>query len=205
MGSELALLNKQKVGINDFYSSKRDHSKRQELHNYLIEKENLGDSEIVFIEFGVFDGNSFKFWTTKNKHPQSKFYGFDTFEGLPENWGAFKAGDMNSSIPIIDGETRHEFFKGMFQDTLYGFLEMKKGELFKRKVIHFDADLFSSTLFGLTNLDRYLNSGDIIIFDEYNVPNHEYLAFSAYKQAFYRKFEFLGAVNNFYQVAFKLQ
>jgi O-methyltransferase len=204
MGKEVNRLNQQKVGMNDFFTWKRDHSKREALHQFIIEKEALKSEAIIYIEFGVFNGKSFKYWVESNTNASSKFYGFDTFEGLPENWGGFKAGDMLSGIPQIDSGNRHVFFKGLFQDTLYPFLNQYNLHENKRLVIHLDADLFSSTLYALCNLDRYLKTGDIIIFDEYNVPNHEFLAFETYKQAYYRKFELLGAVNNFYQTAFKM-
>ena len=74
----------------------------------------------------------------------------------------------------------------------------------KRKIIHLDADLFSATLFVLTTLARELKPGDILLFDEFNVPNHEWMAYKQFVDSFYMKTEVLGAVNNYYQVAFKI-
>ena len=39
------------------------------------------------------------------------------------------------------------------------------------------------------------------LFDEFNVPNHEFYAFKLFTESFYVKTRLLGAVNNFYQVA----
>jgi hypothetical protein len=70
-----------------------------------------------------------------------------------------------------------------------------------RKIIHLDADLFTSTLFVLTSLGSSLKKGDILIFDEFNVPNHEFFAFKIFSDSFYVKTRLLGAVNNYFQVA----
>jgi hypothetical protein len=70
------------------------------------------------------------------------------------------------------------------------------------KVIHLDADLYSATIFTLSVLYPYLNSGDVIMFDEFNVPMHEYKAYREFVDNFYIKLTPLSAVNNFYQTAF---
>ena len=46
-----------------------------------------------------------------------------------------------------------------------------------------DADLYSSTLYVLTMLAPYLKAGDIVMFDEFTVPRHEYLAFKISEKA----------------------
>lgn len=191
------------AALNDFYRPKRDYSLRYSLYEHVLLVENLRDQPIDYLEFGVAKGHSFKWWLEKNKHPDSQFFGFDTFEGLPEKWGAFMKGSMSFSVPELH-DSRHEFFKGLFQDTLYHFLAKNKIKQNHRKVIHLDADLFSSTLFVLTTVHPHLTKGDLLIFDEFNVPNHEFLAFECYTKSFYVDYEMIGAVNNYLQVAIKL-
>ena len=145
-----------KMILNDFFLSKRDYSKRYHLYEYVINRVGLNDAPINYIEFGVSAGHSIKWWAEHIKHSGSRFYGFDTFEGLPENWGTFHKGDMNSRIPQLDDE-RVIFIKGLFQKTVPNFIS-HQFEHQQRKVIHFDADLFSATLFALTSMAPLLQS-----------------------------------------------
>ena len=192
--------------LNDFYVSKRDYNKRYQLYDTVVKHYQLDTKEIVYLEFGVAEAHSFKWWLAKNNNPGSAFYGFDTFEGLPEDWGRhFKKGDMSASLPDINDQ-RAGFFKGIFQDTLHGFIGQHEPALrTKQKVIHMDADLFSSTIFVLSQFYPYLSKGDIIFFDEFNVANHEYQAYKIFSEAFYVKMRPVAAVNNFYQVAFVVE
>jgi len=191
------------VEFSDFPSKNFEYNKRDELFENIYQRE-IQDEAIDYLEFGVAAGRSFRWWTGKVKNPDSRFYGFDTFTGLPEDWGPFKAGDMsNGNTPPEIDDTRHEFFQGLFQVTLYDFLKTFDSD--KKKVIMLDADLYSSTLFVLTTLRPYLKKGDVLFFDEFNVPMHEYKAFSEWTQAFYIEYEVLGQVNNYYQVAMKLK
>lgn len=191
--------------VNDFFTWKRDHEKRYVLYKQVSELYDLKSTPVDYLEFGVASGNSMRWWIRENTHADSRFYGFDTFEGLPEDWGtAFKKGAMRADIPET-GDDRVQYIKGLFQDTLPGFLRGHDLNGNRRKVIHLDADLFSSTLFTLASLSHVLRPGDIVLFDEFNVPNHEYYAFRIFEKSFYRKFRLLGAVNNFYQAAFEIE
>jgi hypothetical protein len=67
-----------------------------------------------------------------------------------------------------------------------------------------DADLYSSTLFALTMMAPFLRNGDIVLFDEFNIPNHEFAAWSDFVRSYYIRYEVIGAVNNFYQIAIKI-
>lgn len=197
----IATQQKRKI-YSDFYVHDRDHERRYLLHNHILNKESLANLPIIYLEFGVSQGNSFRWWTNMNRHAQSEFYGFDTFEGLPEDWGTYDKGAMAAPIPDLDDDRCH-FIKGLFQDTLVDFVKNHPLQG-KRKVIHLDADLFSSTIFVLTTLARELQPGDILLFDEFNVPNHEWSAFKIFTESFYVKTQLLGAVNNYYQVGFKV-
>jgi O-methyltransferase len=191
-----------KIPFTDFYSGRFDYMKRISLYNYLIENE-INDNAIDYLEFGVSRGVSFRWWAENIKNKNSRFFGFDTFTGLPEDWGSFKKGDMdnNNEIPVMN-DTRCSFYQGLFQQTLPSFLSTySTGSM---KVIHMDADLYSSTLFVLTSVSPALKKGDIIIFDEFNVPMHEFKAFSEWVNSYYIKYEVLAAVNNYYQIAIRV-
>lgn len=200
--SKFITKNKRGLLINDYFTWKRDHDRRYDLYKKISEAHQLDSTAIDYLEFGVCQGTSLRWWVNNNTNPETKYYGFDTFEGLPEDWGAaFKKGDMSAAIPQID-DKRVEFFKGLFQDTVPGFLISHPMENGRRKVIHLDADLFSSTLYALSKLSDVLKPGDIVLFDEFNVPNHEYYALRIFEKTFYREFKLIGAVNNYYQAGF---
>jgi O-methyltransferase len=190
------------VAFNDFYSPKWDYNKRYQLYDYVFKEKKL-DIPIYYLEFGVSGGHSFEWWLKKNSHMDSRFTGFDTFEGLPEDWGGFSKGAMStdSKVPKTD-DTRAVFIKGLFQDTLPDFL--KSFNQNNRKVIMMDADMFTSTLYVLTSLAPYLQKGDIIFFDQFNVPMHEFLAFTHFTNSYYIKMELIGAANNYYFCAFEV-
>lgn len=190
------------IPYSDFYSGRFDYSKRYSLYEHLINAEGLTGS-IDYLEFGVAGGLSFRWWAGHLSDTESRFFGFDTFTGLPEDWGSFRKGDMNygNKIPLID-DNRCTFYQGLFQQTLPEFLRSFKGG--RRKIIHMDADLYSSTLFVLTAISPYLMRDDVVIFDEFNVPMHEFKAFSEWTKAYYINYKVIAASNNYYQVAIKI-
>lgn len=61
-------------------------------------------------------------------------------------------------------------------------------------VIHLDADLFSSTLYVLTQLNSFFKSGDILMFDEFSALIGEFKAFNDYREAYYRSFKIIAKV-----------
>lgn len=190
-----------KVAYNDF-PSKWDYYKRNNMYKWVIEKEKLTET-INYIEFGVAGGHSFKWWLEQNKNADSTFYGFDTFDGLPEDWGPFKKGSFtnNNAVPEIN-DARGKFYTGLFQQTVPTFVNELDNS--KRNVLMMDADLYSATLYALTSLAPYLKKGDIIFFDEFVVPTHEFKAYSDFVAAYYINLELIAAANNYYFTAFKV-
>jgi len=189
------------VKYTDFYKPARVYRNRENLYAHVSETEGLKNKPVQYYEFGVASGNSFRWWLNENKDPKSLFYGFDTFEGLPEDWHFYKKGDMSFEIPEMN-DSRANFIRGLFQNTFFAFLKSSTPNE-NVKVIHMDADLYSSTLFILTAFAPYLKVGDIIFFDEFNVPNHEFAAWNDFVRSYYVDYEVLGAVNNYYQIALK--
>ena len=192
------------TGYNDFYQSTRDYSRRYLLYEAITKEEKLDQAPLDYMEFGVAGGHSLRWWLKKNQNPGSRFFGFDTFEGLPENWGHFRKGDMAVPIETLSlDDTRASLHKGLFQDSLIPFLETYDNR--NRKLIHIDSDLFSSGLFVMTQLYRFLKPGDIFLFDEFAVPEHEFLAWKIFTESFYINYEVIGAANNYLFVAIKIR
>jgi O-methyltransferase len=209
------------IPYND-YPTKPDYNKRYGLFAWLLEEfhgatsgtiDSLGrdttlstatKSPIIYLEFGVADGETFGWWLKKITHPAAKFYGFDTFQGLPEDWGIHKKGAFSNEgkIPAFDDD-RCRLYKGLFQETLPPSLKNFAND--QPKLILLDADLYSSTLFVLTTLAPLLQNGDILVFDEFNSPRHEFRAFADFTQAYQQiQLKPIAAANNFTFVAFQV-
>jgi hypothetical protein len=156
----------------------------------------------LFLEFGVHQGKDItriaafvSALDTQSNQPhttRTTVHGFDSFEGLPEDWKngqyqldgssvLYKVGtfDVNGEAPIIDqlhlqldlGSRSNPvdnvvFHKGWFDCTVSGFLDQHCQPV---AFIHADADLYSSTKTFLEEICRrkLLRTGSIILFDEY--------------------------------------
>jgi hypothetical protein len=152
------------------------------LHRYVVANEGLETAHFDYLEFGVSKGGSFRFWLDNCKSPYARFYGFDSFTGIPEDWGSVKKGTYSTDGKLPDVmDDRATFIVGLFSDTLVDFT--RTTNLSRRKVIHLDADLYSSTLYALIHLHPYLKKDDIIVFDEFfsiTKADHEFRAFLDY-------------------------
>lgn len=162
-----------------------------------------------YLEAGVMHGDSIRQWARLSPHPQSRFFGFDTFTGLPEVWRTglqtFAQGTFSNEgrVPAVD-DSRVTFVPGLFQDTVPGFLATYRRQ--RNLVVHCDADLYTSTLFWLCSLDPVLREGAILLFDDFSVATHDYRAFVDYTGAFRRSFTLLATAEvDFAKVAIRLQ
>lgn len=191
-----------KTGYNDFYNSIISNDQGLAFRDYLIQKENLAQEKIDYLEFGVFEGTSLTWWLNKNRNIDSRFFGFDTFNGLPEDWGCLKKGTFQTANCPQINDPRCKLLAGLFQDTLNPFLQDQNFK--NRLVVYLDADLYSSTTHVLNALAYYFRKDDILIFDEFCFPMDEFLAFREFAQKYKLKYEFLGASNNYMQVALKV-
>lgn len=174
------------------------------MYEWVLEKENLKKEPINYLEFGVATGQSFRWFLSRATNPESRFYGFDTFTGLPEDFGVFKKGmfNNNTEAPQID-DKRATFFQGLFQQTLPEFLPELNNA--RRNIIMMDADLHSATLYVLASLAPFLKKDDIIFFDEFAVPTHEFKAFHDFVHSYYINLKLIAAANNYYFVAFRVE
>lgn len=125
------------------------------------------------LEFGVFSGSTINCIATAR--PDLDFHGFDSFEGLPEDWdmGAKQvskdAFDRKGELPEVSDNVR--LWKGWFEDTITewkrsvsptGYLKPEKHISF----LHVDCDIYKSTVTVLEELNDSIVPGTIIRFDE---------------------------------------
>src|ERR1700737_2571230 len=115
----------------------------------------------LFCEFGVYSGGTVKFIASLT---QCEVHGFDSFEGLPEDWrsghekGLFALG----SLPEVRKNVR--LYKGWFQVTIPDFRNNHSEPI---AFLHIDADLDSSTRTVFEMLGDRIVPGTIIQFDEF--------------------------------------
>lgn len=164
----------------------------------------ISDKLFHVLEFGVFTGGTIKLIKDLMLEKHSVF-GFDSFEGLPEDWidkDGKIAGDgscvkgmftTNGEIPNISGIT---FYKGWFEDTIPKYLNLAK----PIALLHIDCDLYSSTKTVLYGLNDYIVKDTIIIFDEWfycsingneNSSDHEQKCFYEWVNDFNREYELI--------------
>jgi hypothetical protein len=123
-------------------------------------------TSITYVEFGVFRGDSIAYFSENNSDKDSIFLGLDSFEGLPEAWAGNSAGFFTTlGVTPENFDKRTRFIKGFFNETW----EILYSEIIGRTnlIVHFDADLYSSTLFALTKIDS-LHIRYLAIFDEFS-------------------------------------
>ncbi len=189
--------------INDANDPEYNYRKRHGFYEAIVESEGLQNESINYLEFGVYQGNSLKWWVGRIPDLSSRFVGFDTFSGLPEAWSEIPQGTFTTQGRLPDiKDPRCSFEVGLFQDTLPEFLQTFRAE--QKTVVHLDADLYSSTLFVLTTIGNRLKKGDLLLFDDFASPLHEFRAFDSFVDSFYVQYELIGAMNNHRQICIKL-
>jgi hypothetical protein len=175
---------------------------RSSLYRHLAK---MVDEPIDYFEFGVWQGASIKEWALLNSHAGSRFLGFDTFEGLPEDWDAHHPKGTFSThgqTPPTDDQ-RIKFTPGLFQDTLRSFVEHMPPK--QRLVVNVDCDLYSASLFVLGTLDRFFSPGSIIVFDDFYSMGEEFKAFYDYSRSFGRQWKALGRMPHCVKAAIEIR
>ena len=143
----------------------------------------------LILEFGVRHGTSIRQLASLTSHP---IYGFDSFEGLPENWHqeSKEIYSTRGKIPKVPAHVT--LIPGWFEDTLPLFLAKHEEDI---ALINIDCDIYSSTKTVLDLLSPRIKKGTIIIFDEYIGNLHweedEHKAFMESIDTYQWKYEYL--------------
>lgn len=163
--------------IGSFY--RMDH-----IYDVLKEFKKLYKGNFSILEFGVADGYSFtkKLYAVRYLKMEDRImvYGFDTFEGLPDN-----TSPADNSL-VAGGEWREGHYKGRYDDLTqycrnkYKNFKLHKG-LFEETItddfletlaerppilIWIDCDYYSSTKVIFKRLIPYIPTGCVIYFDD---------------------------------------
>ena len=170
---------------------------------YIIEKakENDFENKKFYFEFGVWVGTTINFFS---KYVNT-IYGFDSFEGLKEDWEGFELPkgtfNLNKKLPKLN--TNVVPIIGWVQDTLSPFLEKYKPLI---NFVHIDVDTYQTTKFILTKIKPYLSKNSIIAFDElYNYPGWEVGEYKALKETLNENdYKFIAFCKNGSQVAIQI-
>lgn len=147
----------------------------------------------LWLEFGVGTGTTLRL--LGDARAPLPVYGFDWFQGLPEDWlpdyGMLKG---SFAMPQPKGLPENaQLVFGLFEDTVEGFLAEHSGTV---ELAHVDCDIYSSTVTVLTALTDRLAPGSILVFDELlyypQRENHEVKAFYEWLQRTGWAFEWIG-------------
>lgn len=141
-------------------------------------------SDGLAAEFGVWQGYSIKSFA---KHFRV-VYGFDSFRGLHEDWvghdllrGNF---DLKGVLPSVPANV--QLVPGWFDQTIPAFLQEHRENF---SFVHVDCDTYESVSMVLSLISDRLQSGTVLVFDEY-------FGFHGWQHAEYRAWQDLVAKNN---------
>jgi hypothetical protein len=146
----------------------------------------------LVLEFGVEKGASLRHLAGLRSGP---VHGFDSFEGLPGDWGGTKeaagAFSLKGRLPKVPANA--VLHVGWFDQTLPPFLASEPGDC---ALVHVDCDIYTSTAIIFEQLKGRIKQGTVIVFDEYfNYPGwraHEYKAFQEFIAASGLSYRYLG-------------
>lgn len=165
----------------------------------------MSPSEGLAMEFGVYQGASLRLIAN---HLHQTVHGFDSFEGLPEDWTAMqRRGRFSLGGAAPDGLPGNvELHKGWFSESLPAFLASHSGPV---RFLHVDCDIYSSTLTVLDLLAERLVSGSIVVFDEYlNYPGwerHEHRALMEASTTHDFGFRYFGYASEWLSVGIRIE
>ncbi|CAM8461946.1 Tetratricopeptide repeat [Candidatus Methylopumilus universalis] len=156
----------------------------------------------LILEFGVRHGTSIRQLASFTLKP---IYGFDSFEGLPEDWHQESKEVYSTKGKIPKVPPHVTLIPGWFEETLPLFLEKREEDV---ALINIDCDIYSSTKTVLDLLSDRIKKGTIIIFDEYIGNLHweedEHKAFMESIDQYQWKYEYLCYSAYTKQVAVKI-
>jgi hypothetical protein len=152
------MINSQNLTINCITKSKITNPcrylnfqvEREQHLKFALEKTSI---EGQILEFGVFEGKTINI--IADKFHNETVWGFDSFEGLPEDWVTTDSNELIfhkgyfklEKLPDVRDNVR--LVKGLFCDTIPDWMRNNNRPI---KLLHIDCDLYSSLIIPLSYL-----------------------------------------------------
>ena len=190
------------------YVAKTDIWKNPSVHYFTHDMLHLGMKHAklaeeggLILEFGVFFGKTIRM--AANYFPNFTVHGFDTFDGLPEDWRGTKAQSYSTHGALPPAPSNVKYHVGLFSETLPKFLNELEAEEEQKEqsetpvaFVNIDCDLYSSTVDALEPIANRIVPGTVIVFDEYVMnprwQDDEYKAFQQAVNRYKWNYEYLG-------------
>jgi predicted O-methyltransferase YrrM len=135
----------------------------------------------AYAEFGVYKGSTINFIASLS--PGRHVWGFDSFEGLPEEWSG-NPSMFNAAGELPRVRPNVTLVRGWFNESLPRWLAEHPEPI---AFAHIDCDIYSSTKAIFDAIGPRLQPNAIIVFDEYfgypGWQHHEFKAFQEFVQA----------------------
>jgi len=182
--------------LREYGTSVREYAIEQALQN------DINGNKYTYLEFGVYKGTSVNFFSNY----VNKIYGFDSFEGLKEDWvGSIrpkKDFNLNKKLPKLNQNVIP--VTGWVQDTLDDFLKENNPKI---NFVNMDVVTYETSKFVLSKIKPYLINNSIILFNElYNFSGWDVGEYKAFQEVFNEKeYKFKAFSKYGHQVVIKIQ
>jgi tetratricopeptide (TPR) repeat protein len=156
----------------------------------------------MVLEFGVRRGTSIRHLAAA---AGQEVHGFDSFEGLPEDWGSEAGGVLSTQAQLPPVPENVRLHAGWFSETVPAFLKEQVGPV---RLVNIDSDLYSSAREVLFALAPRLGPGTVLVFDEFignrTWAEDEFKAFGEFIAAFPMSWQVFAISPATKQVAIRL-
>ena len=160
------------------------YNRKEEILQYAMGFVNFTGVEGDYLEFGTWKGScmvsAFHISKMFKELKGMKFYGFDSFQGLPAKKGVdaqsaeFKEGDYSCTVDDVKENIKQggvpldrvSLVPGWFDESL-NEKTRKQLPVKKASIIVIDCDLYESTVPVLKFITPYITDGTVLIFDDW--------------------------------------
>jgi hypothetical protein len=176
-----------------------------DFHEAMAKQVSASNIDGLYAEFGVATGRTLNHFA--RLFPNVTVHGFDSFQGLPENWTSRMPKGFFGRKNLPSVRKNCQLHVGWFTDTVPKFLADNPNS--QLALLHVDSDLYSSAKYVLESFQDRIGSGTVIVFDEYiNYPGWQLDEFRAWQEFVVKynvQYEYIGYVSRHQKVAVRVK